>query len=165
APRSLRPPKAGIASRHGPRRSDVPTRTADARLGFRRSANSWENGMSSRTYWIGVVSKDHVDLGVAGGFTQVNHGKAAPLERMHAGDGFAFYWPRTKYPDGEVLQAFTAIGRIRNGTVYQATMGDFHPFRLDVDFFPAQVAPVRPLIEQLSFIRSKTHCGAAFRFS
>ena len=120
--------------------------------------------MSTRTYWIGVVSKDPVDLGVAGGFTQVNHGKAGPLERMHAGDGFAFYSPRTQYPDGELLQAFTAIGRIRTGTVYQATMGDFRPFRLDVDFFPAQPAPVRPLIDQLTFIRSKTHWGAAFRF-
>ena len=120
--------------------------------------------MSSRTYWIGVVSKDHVDVGVAGGFTQVNHGKAAPLERMHAGDGFIFYSPRTKYPDGELLQAFTAIGRICDGNVYQVAMGDFHPFRLDVDYFPAQVAPVRPLIDKLSFIRSKAHWGAAFRF-
>ena len=120
--------------------------------------------MTSRTYWIGVVSKDHVDSGVAGAFAQVNHGKAAPLERMHAGDGFAFYSPRTKYPDGEPLRAFTAIGRIRDGKVYQATMGDFHPFRLDVDFFPAQTAPVRPLIDDLSFIRSKKHWGAAFRF-
>jgi len=120
--------------------------------------------MSSRNYWIGVVSKDHVDLGVAGGFTQVNHGKAAPLERMHAGDGFAFYSPRTSYPDGESLQAFTAIGRIRNGNVYQVTLGDFRQLRLDVDFFAAQPAPVRPLIDQLSFIRSKTHWGAAFRF-
>ena len=120
--------------------------------------------MNSRTYWIGVVSKDHVDVGVAGGFMQVNHGKAAPLERMHAGDGFVFYSPRAKYPDGDLLQAFTAIGRIRNGKVYQVAMGDFHPFRLDVDYFPAQVAPVRPLIDALSFIRSKAHWGAAFRF-
>ena len=120
--------------------------------------------MSSRNYWIGVVSKDHVDVGVAGAFAQVNHGKASPLERMRAGDGFAFYSPRTQYPDGEPLQAFTAIGRIRDGKVYQATMGDFHPFRLDVDFFPAQAAPVRPLIDDLSFIRSKKHWGAAFRF-
>jgi hypothetical protein len=120
--------------------------------------------MNSRSYWIGVVSKDHVDVGVAGAFTQVNHGKAAPLERMHAGDGFAFYSPRTKYPDGEPLQAFTAIGRIRDGRVYQAAMGDFRPFRLDVDFFPAHTAPVRPLIDGLSFIRSKKHWGAAFRF-
>jgi hypothetical protein len=120
--------------------------------------------MSSRTYWIGVVSKDYADIGVAGGFTQVNHGKAVPLERMHAGDGFVFYSPRTKYPDGELLQAFTAIGRIRNGKVYQVAMGDFHPFRLDVEYFPAHVAPVRPLIEALSFIHSKAHWGAAFRF-
>ena len=115
-------------------------------------------------YWIGVVSKDHVDIGVAGGYTQVNQGKAGPLERMRAGDGFAFYSPRTSYPDGEPLQAFTAIGRIRNGTVYQAVGGDpAGPFRLDVDYFPALPAPVRPLIEELTFIRSKTHWGAAFR--
>jgi hypothetical protein len=79
---------------------------------------------NSRNFWIGVVSKEHVDIGVAGGFAQVNHGKAGPLERMRAGDGFAFYSPRTAYPDGELLQAFTAIGRISNGTVYQVTVSD-----------------------------------------
>jgi hypothetical protein len=40
----------------------------------------------------------------------------------------------------------------------------FRPFRLDVDYFPAQPAPVRALITELSFIRSKVHWGAAFRF-
>ena len=40
----------------------------------------------------------------------------------------------------------------------------FRPFRLAVDYLPAQDAPIRPLIEDLSFIRSKTHWGAAFRF-
>ena len=120
--------------------------------------------MSSRNYWIGVVSKEHVDIGVAGGFTQINRGKAAPLERMHAGDGFVFYSPRMKYPDGELLQAFTAIGRIRSGKVYQVDLGDVRPFRLDVDYFAAHAAPVRSLIDELSFIRSKTHWGAAFRF-
>jgi len=95
----------------------------------------------------------------------VNHGKAGPLERMHAGDGFAFYSPRTSYPDGTPLQAFTAIGRVRTGAVYQAEMEDgFRPFRLDVDFLAADPAPVKPLLPELSFIRSKTHWGAAFRF-
>ncbi len=122
--------------------------------------------MTERSFWVGVVSKDHVDLAVAGGYTQLNHGKAGPLERMHAGDGFAFYSPRSSYPGGESLQAFTAIGRIRTGTVYQAAEGaeGARPFRLDVDYLPAQPALVKPLIEQLSFIRSKTHWGAAFRF-
>ena len=129
--------------------------------------NGSETGMTpkSRNFWIGVVSKEHVDVGVAGGFTQVNHGKAGPLERMRAGDGFVFYSPRQSYPNGELLQAFTAIGRIRSGTVYQVEVdASFRPFRLDVDYLPAQAAPVRPLIAELSFIRSKEHWGAAFRF-
>src|SRR5438067_445464 len=96
-----------------------------------------------RHYWIGVVSKDHVDVAIAGGFTQLNHGKAAPLERMQPGDGFVFYSPRLSYPDGAPLQAFTAIGRIRSGTVYQVDAGeDFRPFRLDVDYLPAECAQV-----------------------
>ena len=123
------------------------------------------SNMTAHNYWIGVVSKDHVDIGTAGGFTQLNHGKAAPLEKMRAGDGFVFYSPRTAYPDGESLQAFTAIGRIRSGTVYQVSVEDsFRPFRVDVDYLPAQAAPIRPLIGALTFIRNKTHWGAAFRF-
>ena len=121
--------------------------------------------MNERNYWIGVVSKEHVAIGVAGGFTQLNHGKAGPLERMRAGDGFAFYSPRLAYPDGAPLQAFTALGRIRDGVVYQARAHEgFSPFRLAVDYLPVQEAPIKPLIEALSFIRSKTHWGAAFRF-
>ncbi len=120
--------------------------------------------MNERNYWIGVVSRDHVELGTAGEYVQLNHGKAGPLERMAAGDGFCFYSPRIAHPDGAPLQAFTAIGRIRSGAVYQAASGDLRPFRLDADYLPATTAPIRPLIDVLSFIRSKKHWGAAFRF-
>jgi len=126
--------------------------------------------MNERNYWIGVVSKDHVARGIAGGFTQLNHGKAGPLERMRAGDGFAFYSPRLWYPDGAPLQAFTGVGRVRDGIVYQARQAEDNqgeacaPFRLGIDYLPAQDAPIKPLIEALSFIRSKAHWGAAFRF-
>jgi hypothetical protein len=118
-----------------------------------------------RRFWIGVVSKDHVDKAIAGGFAQLNHGRAGGLERMRAGDGFAFYSPRDAYPDGAPLQAFTGIGRVRSGIVYQAQAdAAFQPFRLDVDYLAAAPAPIRPLIEPLTFIRSKAHWGAAFRF-
>lgn len=121
--------------------------------------------MNACSCWVGVASRDQVDNAVAGGFTQVNHGKAAPLERMRAGDGFLFYSPRTAHPDGEPLQAFTAIGRVRTGAVYQQTLrAEFRPFRVDVDYLRSEPAPIKPLIAQLSFIRSKTHWGAAFRF-
>ena len=121
--------------------------------------------MNGHSYWVGVASRDHVDNAVAGGFTQLNHGKAAPLQRMRAADGFVFYSPRIAFPDGEPLQAFTAIGRVRTGTVYQQPLSaEFRPFRIDVDYLASQPAPIKPLIAQLSFIRSKTHWGAAFRF-
>ena len=33
----------------------------------------------NRRYWIGVACREHVGRGVAGGFAQLCHGKAAPL--------------------------------------------------------------------------------------
>jgi hypothetical protein len=116
-------------------------------------------------FWVGVVSREHVHRGVKGGFIQLNHGKKAPVQRLRAGDGLAMYSPRTAYPDGEPLQHFTAIGIVSTGEVYQVQMtGDFKPYRVDVRFLKAKEAPIRPLIQALSFIKSKTHWGAAFRF-
>jgi predicted RNA-binding protein len=115
--------------------------------------------------WIGVVSRSHIAIGVEGGFIQLNHGKQAAVQRLKAGDWVAIYSPRTAYPDGEPLQAFTAVGVVKAGEVYQAEMSaDFKPFRVDVRYLKCQEAPIRPLIEQLTFIKSKTHWGAAFRF-
>ena len=120
---------------------------------------------AASNYWIGVVSRAHVQIGLKGGFMQLSHGKQAPLKRLHAGDGLVMYSPRASYPDGDPVQAFTAIGRIKSGQVYQVVMApDFHPFRSDVKFFKHREAPIRPLIDTLSFIRDKTHWGAAFRF-
>ena len=121
--------------------------------------------MADRDYWIGVVSRSHVQLGVQGGFVQLGHGKRAPLERLGAGDGLVMYSPRTSYPDGEALQSFTAIGIVTSGEIYQAEMSpDFMPYRVNVSYLECREAPIKPLIERLSFIRSKTHWGAAFRF-
>jgi hypothetical protein len=117
-------------------------------------------------FWVGVVSREHVQRGVAGGFIQLNHGKKAPLQRMRAGDGVVMYSPRTSYPDGAALQHFTAIGSVVTGDVYQVEMAeDFKPYRIDVAFLEeALEAPVKPLVERLSFITSKAHWGTAFRF-
>ena len=42
--------------------------------------------------------------------------------------------------------------------------GGFLPFRRHAEFLRASPAPIRPLIDSLTFIRSKLHWGAAFRF-
>lgn len=121
--------------------------------------------MTTRQYWIGVVAGDQVALAVRGGFAQLNHGQAAGLERMREGDGFAYYSPRVTDPDGAKLQAFTALGRVKSGGLYQADAGEgLRAFRLDVDYLPVSAAPIRPLIDDLCFIRSKPNWGASFRF-
>jgi hypothetical protein len=121
--------------------------------------------MADRNYWIGVVSRSHVQLGAQGGFVQLGHGKRAPLERLRAGDGLVMYSPRTSYPSGEALQSFTAIGIVTSGEIYQVeTSPDFRPYRVDVSYLECREAPIKPLVERLSFIRSKTNWGAAFRF-
>jgi len=75
------------------------------------------------------------------------------------------YSPRTSYPDGEVLQSFTAIGVVTSGDIYQAEMSPgFKPYRVDVKFFKCREAPIKPLLGKLLFIRSRTHWGASFRF-
>ena len=120
--------------------------------------------MSPRNYWIGVVSRSHVERGVAGGFAQLSHGKAGPLERMQPGDGLVYYSPRTDFPNGTPVQSFTAIGRVTAGDIFQAEDAEAKLFRRGVRYLPATEAPIKPLIEALSFIRSKEHWGAAFRF-
>ncbi len=115
--------------------------------------------------WIAVASAEHVAIGRAAGFMQVGHGKGAPLKRLHAGDRVAYYSPVRIFGGKDFCQAFTAIGMVRNDRVYQGDMGgDFLPFRRDVDWFDAQEAPIRPLLETLAFIDGKTNWGYAFRF-
>jgi len=118
-----------------------------------------------RRFWIGVISREHIHVGVKGGFIQLGHGKKAPLQRLRASDGLAMYSPRTAYPDGEPLQAFTAIGVVTTGRIYQVEMTEaFKPYRVDVTFFDANEAPIKPLVDALSFIKNKTQWGSAFRF-
>ena len=120
--------------------------------------------MSDVANWVAVASAEHVAIGRAGGFMQVGHGKGAPLKRLHAGDRIAYYSPVRVFGGKDACQAFTAIGTVRDERVYQGQMADgFEPFRKDVDWLAADEAPIRPLLESLSFTQSKPNWGYAFR--
>ncbi len=116
--------------------------------------------------WIAVASAEHVRIGHAAGFMQVNHGKLAPLRRIHPGDRVVYYSPSEvlRKPDG--LQSFTAIGVVLNNEPYQASMhgGKFHPYRRDVDWYPARETPIRPLLDHLEFTQGKQNWGYQMRF-
>ncbi len=115
-------------------------------------------------YWIIVVSKNHVLMGVQGGFVQACHGKSAPLRRMSVGDWALHYSPKLEFRVNKKCQAFTAIGKVTGKTVYPFKMDNgFIPFRRDVDFLSCTEVPILPLIPNLTFIQNKTNWGYIFR--
>ena len=114
-------------------------------------------------YWIAVASAEHARRGKAG-FMQVNHGKAAPLRRIHPGDGVAYYSPTETFGGKDKLQAFTLIGRVKPGDIYQGEMGDWVAHRRDVDWADAHDAPIAPLLDRLEFTAGKTNWGYQLRF-
>jgi hypothetical protein len=115
--------------------------------------------------WIAVASAEHVRIGRSKGFMQVCHGKAAPLRRIEPGDRVAYYSPTQRFKGDDRLQAFTAIGVVAPGVPYQPdTGGGFCPFRRDVVWSEAVEAPIRPLLERLSFSRGNQSWGHRLRF-
>lgn len=114
--------------------------------------------------WIGVASREHVRLAVAGGFCQLCHGKAAALRRLQPGDGLIYYSPREGMGSGCPVQAFTAIGVVLADAPRKVDQGaGFQPFRRSVRYLPATEAPIRPLLSKLSFTCGKVSWGYVFR--
>jgi len=121
--------------------------------------------MRPKKYWILVASRDHVQRGLEGGFTQANHGKAIALKRMQTGDGLLYYSSKEVYGEETKCQRFTAIGEVADDLVYQGEMGGgFIPFRRNVNYQDCREVSILPLIGALDFIKDKIHWGAPFRF-
>lgn len=103
-------------------------------------------------HWIAVASADHVRVGRQQGFMQVCHGKPAPLRRITPGDTVAYYSPREQMRGGAPCQAFTALGRVKDGVPYHVEMAPgFQPFRRDVQWLAGFETPIRPLLDHLSW--------------
>lgn len=116
-------------------------------------------------YWVSTVSKEHVMIGVEGGFCQVCHGKRTPLARMHKGDWLVYYSPKDSLGGKIPCQSFTAIGQIADENIYAFKMSeDFVPFRRDVEYLKdTKEAPIHPLLEKLSFTKGQKSWGMVFR--
>jgi EVE domain len=96
---------------------------------------------------------------------QVCHGKRGPLARVQPGAGVVYYSPTEVFRGSGKMQAFTAIGRVKDGAPYAFDMGGgFVPFRRDVDWFAAQERPILPLLDQLEFSAGKRNWGYQLRF-
>ena len=113
------------------------------------------------TYWVITASADHAARGKAESIVQANHGKDAPLRRMKPGDGVVIYSPRSTWPDGPPLQAFTLIGRVAGAAPYQ---GPQMMWRRAVLWQEAHWAPIQPLLATLDLTRDLKSWGMAFRY-
>jgi hypothetical protein len=115
-------------------------------------------------YWINTITLDHVLAAKNGHFTQANHGNPSNLNKLQRGDYMVFYSPRERFESNKALQSFTAIGRMIDDEPYQVEQDvDFHPYRRKMDFLKCSYAPIRPIINKLSFIENKVHWGLVFR--
>jgi len=116
-------------------------------------------------YWIGVVSAEHVARGVEQGILQLGHGKRSGVARLKKDDGFIYYSSKAKMTDKELLQEFTALGFVADDEPYQVEVSeDFKPWRRHIKYEPVTPLPIRPILDELSFITDKTHWGAPFRY-
>src|SRR6188472_155795 len=116
------------------------------------------------SYWVNTVSLEHVELAVAGGFTQAEHGKDGRLRKLRRGDGLVFYSPRMAMRSGRPLRQFTALGTIAADEPQQVEVRpDFRPWRLAMEFEETHPADAGPLLEALSFITDVKQWGVPFR--
>ena len=114
--------------------------------------------------WMVVASKNHVVRGVQEGFTQACHGKATPLKRMNEGDWVICYSPKLEFEGTEKCQAFTAIGQVVDGQVFQVDMGQgFTPFRRKINFKECTEVPIRRMLSSLSLTKTRENWGILFR--
>ncbi|ANL39335.1 EVE/PUA-like domain-containing protein [Rhizobium phaseoli] len=115
--------------------------------------------------WIAVASANHVRIGREAGFMQVCHGKAAPLKRSAPGDRVIYYSPTETFGGKDRLQAFTALGVVKETEAYQVEAHPgFRPWRRDVAWSQALETPIRPLLGRLSFTSDRAGWGYQLRF-
>lgn len=120
--------------------------------------------MSDKNHWVVTASADHAARGMAEGIVQANHGKDAALRRMRPGDGVVVYSPRTTFPDGPPLQAFTLIGRIAEAAPFPHDVAGHLMWRRPVLWQEANLALIRPLLQELEITRGLASWGMAFRY-
>lgn len=111
-------------------------------------------------YFLICASRDHVLKGVKGGFAQAGHGRKDLMGKPAKDDWIIYYSSKDKFENGERLQKFTAIGKVIDEEPYQPTAdGNFKPYRRNVKFTKNKEAEIRPLLEQLTFIKNKKKWG------
>ena len=90
-------------------------------------------------------------------------GASSAVRRLSPGDRVAYYAPKTDL-DGAPVQAFVALAEVTGeAAVERPSPGHGPAWVRAARFRDVRETPVRPLLEQLSFVRDPRHWGMAFR--
>ena len=73
-----------------------------------------------------------------------------------------YYAPRETV-DGPPAQAFVALGTVTDAAPEQRDLGGFQPWTRRVAWERVAPAPIRPLLDRLSFVPDKRAWGMVFR--
>ncbi len=117
-------------------------------------------------YFLGIAERIHSQMCMEAGVVVLGIKGPAGVKKLSPGDHVVYYSPKTE-PDGETLQAFTAIGEVVGEDIYERDFGGGHPlwvrnmeWRTD-----AEEASIRPLLESLSWIKKPKNWGFYMRGS
>ena len=133
-----------------------------------RGSFLWKIFVSSKympKYYIICVCLEHAKRGIAWGFIQSNHGKSTNIKKLKMGDGILIYSSKYVFTplktEENKLQAFTALGYVRDEELYQWDMGwEFTPFRRNIDFQDdITTLPIIPLLSDLEFVKDVKKWG------
>jgi len=115
-------------------------------------------------FWVNTAVKNHIERGLAGGYSQANHGAAFGLKKLSKGDWIVHYASKISLEGSEPYQKFMAIGRVNDDELYQVQLSpEFQPFRRNIEFIESTEASIKPMLEELSFIQDLKHWGLPFR--
>ena len=121
--------------------------------------------MKQAKYWIVVASRDHAINAKKEGIIQANHGKSGPLKRMSAGDMVLVYAPKMDYGDNKPCQCFVTVAKVNDGEIFQAEISaGFKPYRRFAHYADTAEADIKPLIDELEFIKNKKSLGILVSF-
>jgi hypothetical protein len=110
-------------------------------------------------YYIICVCLEHAKRGIAWGFIQSNHGKSTNIKKLKTGDAILIYSSKYTFTpentEENKLQAFTALGYVRDELLYEGDIGGgFTPFRRNIDFEKEMnQVPIVPLLPDLEFVK------------
>ncbi len=114
-------------------------------------------------YFIGVVHRRQADMAKAAGLVAFSHGREAPVRSLSVGDRVVLYAPKTDF-DGAPVQAFVAHATVTGAEpLFRAFGSGMEAWSRDAVFDDVTEAPVRPLLDSLSFVKNPKHWGMAFR--